>query len=483
MVDLPRRRTAIVDIGSNSVRLVVYDGSARLPAILFNEKVMAGLGRGLAETGRLADDAVASTLAALGRFARLCDALRPDEVLAIATAAVRDADNGHLIVERAAGLGLDVEVVSGEREAQLAGLGVLSGIPDADGVAGDLGGGSLELIRVGGGQVGRRLSLPLGVLRIDAAGDLGARIDAARRDAPWLAEAQGRPFYLVGGSWRALARVSMFQRGDTLPVLHQHVMPPGEAAAMAGTLAGMGKAALKQVPDLSAGRAATLLRGAALLAAIVDRLRPSSLVVSAYGVREGLLFDRLDAVTRAADPLLAAARDEARAVGRFPEHGDLLCEWIAPMFPSDTPADARLRHAACLLVDVAWRANPDFRAERAREAALHGNWVGIDVRGRAMMAAALHAALGGVGPAPVGGLLDAAACDRATAWGLAMRMAQRLSAGVAEPLRRSRMEVAGERLLLRLPPGDVPLYADAVQRRHRRLAEMLSLEPAMAVRD
>jgi exopolyphosphatase/guanosine-5'-triphosphate,3'-diphosphate pyrophosphatase len=218
---------------------------------------------------------------------------------------------------------------------------------------------------------------------------------------------------------------------------------------------------------------------AALLAALLKHLRSEEMIVSAFGLREGLLYGALDPERRAEDPLIVATRDEGRRHGRFPEHGDLLDAWIAPLFAGDEPTEARLRHAACLLADVGWRANPEFRAERGVEIALHGNWVAIDARGRAILAQALFTSLGGGTnmPDPLLALAPVADLRRATVWGLAMRLGQRLSGGLAGPLQRSRITDDGEAITLHIPPDDLSLYGDAVERRHSALANALGGKP------
>lgn len=476
-------RVAIIDIGSNSVRLVVYDGAARLPAILFNEKVMAGLGRGLSETGTIAASSLALARTALARFALLAREMQVGELRTVATAAVRDASNGRELIAAAEALGLTVELLSGEEEAMASGFGVLSGIPDADGIVGDLGGGSLELVRVVAGAVTDRASFPLGVLRLaairsDGKGALESHAAKLIAQAGWRGRGKGLPFYLVGGSWRSLAKLDMYLSGYPLPVVHQYGIAVERVAELTRTIAGISKTELKAVPDLSSARLPTLADATALLSAVVKTLGSSSTIVSAYGLREGLLFQRLSPAERREDPLIAAARDEGQRLGRFPEHGDLLDAWIAPLFEGDAPDLARLRHAACLLADVGWRANPEFRAERGMEIGLHGNWVGIDAMGRALVAQALHTSLGGnlATPDPLARLAPSPALQRAKCWGLAMRLGQRLSGGVAAPLRRSRLTLAGEALLLTLEAGDAALYGEAVEKRHRALASALGCE-------
>ena len=475
-----RPSQAIIDIGSNSIRLVVYAGPARAPAVLFNEKVMAGLGRRLESDTTLDPEAVRIALRALARYRAVTDAMGLQKVRTVATAAVRDASDGAAFIASAGAVGLDVEVLSGEEEAHAAGLGVLSAIPQADGIVGDLGGGSLELVRIAKGAIADRISLPLGVLRLPAIrgkgrGALDRFLRRALDKAGWKGMERDLPFYLVGGSWRALARLHMHLTDYPLPVLHHYAMPPQAAVRLVRAVTRIGRKDLKAIEAISSARVPALADAAALLATLVRQLGSSVLITSAYGLREGLLFATLDPDEKRRDPLIEAARAAGARQGRFTEHGDLLHKWIAPLFTNEDAPSERLRHAACLLGDVAWAANPEFRAERGLDVALHGNWVGIDGRGRAMIAQALFSSFGGSGSPPEVVLALASETERAqaTAWGLAMRLGQRLSGGVAGPLSLSRLTREGNTLTLHLAPGNEALYGEAVERRHRQLAAAL----------
>ncbi|RYD89436.1 MAG: Ppx/GppA family phosphatase, partial [Sphingomonadales bacterium] len=399
-------RVGIIDIGSNSIRLVIYDGPARIPAALFNEKVMVGLGKGISKDGTLEAEAMNRAIATLGRFRRLSEQMGVPHPRTVATAAVRDAANGQMFIDRVLDLGLKVELLSGDDEGRFAGLGVIASIPLANGIVGDLGGGSLELARVIDGEVRETSSFPLGVLRIGAVKAKGPRAFAALvaktiERSGWTGKGAGLPFYLVGGSWRSLARLDMHLTGYPLPIVHHYWMPPENAQHLVRVLAHLDKKRLREVVGLSGSRIPTLAHAASLLSHVVRHLGSSELIVSAYGLREGLLYDELSEYQRAQDPLITSTREEGARQGRFPEHGDLLERWLAPLFESESAADARVRHATCLLADVGWRAHPEFRAERGVETALHGNWVGIDSRGRGMMAHALWVSFGGSGVAPV----------------------------------------------------------------------------------
>lgn len=476
-------RSAIIDIGSNSVRLVVYGGPPRAPFALFNEKLLAGLGRGLSKDGVLAQEAMDSALHSLARFRQLLDMMGVDDVQVVATAAAREARNAPEFLQSVAALGFAPRVLSGAEEAEASGYGVISSIPDADGIVGDLGGGSLELAYLEKGQVRNNLSLPLGTLRLASIRAEGPR--ALRRTlrehlqaAPWLAEGQSKPFFMVGGSWRALARLHMHKTRYPLSILSSYEVPSQDAARLVRMTAGLDKTILRAVPTLSASRLAGLNDAAALLAGLVGLVRPSTLVTCAAGLREGLLFQRLSPAERARDPLLEEARTEGERQGRFDEHGQLIHHWISPLFGDEAPVYARIREAACLLADVAWQANPEFRAERGVDMALHGNWTGASHRDRALLAMALHVSFGGGDhvPDPVARLASPAELAMAKSWGLAIRLAQRLSGGTEKALKFSYLSKESATLSLTLSPPHGALASDQVKRRLRSLATHMSLK-------
>ena len=480
-------RIAIIDIGSNSVRLVVYDGPRRIPFILFNEKVMAGLGASLAATGAIEDEAMERGLRAVERFAHLCRDMKATQIRCVATAAVRDATNGPDFIASAAQMGVTVELLTGKQEAIGAAMGVLSGIPYADGIVGDLGGGSLELARIRGGVVHDTISLPLGVLRLPQIRDRGPRV-LERHVAKMLSRAgwklePGLPFYLVGGSWRALARFDMYLSNFPLPVVHQYEMPASRAEQLIRTLSHMDRARIKEIPGMSGSRVNTLTDAAALLSVVVRQLQSANLVVSAYGLREGLLYEGLPADIRTHDPLLVTAEAEGEAQSRFRGHGARIERWIAPLFEQDAPDMRRIRHVACLLADVSWRANPDFRAELGVEIALHSNWVGITAPERAMLAQALHSHFGGgITILPeLEQLASAEMLHRAALWGLAIRLAQRLSGGVERPLTHSRLTREGDVIRLHIDAGHAALAGEVVERRLRNLAQAMGVKSRLIV--
>jgi exopolyphosphatase/guanosine-5'-triphosphate,3'-diphosphate pyrophosphatase len=361
-------------------------------------------------------------------------------------------------------------------------MGVLSGIPDADGIVGDLGGGSLELARIRKGRVEQTISLPLGVLRLPQIRAKGPRIlerTVARmlEKAGWKSEPD-LPFYLVGGSWRALARFDMQLTSFPLPVVHQYEMTAARAEQLTRIVSHVDRTRLKQIPAMTGSRVPTLPDATALLSVVVRQLKSSRMVVSAYGLREGLLYEALPPDIRAHDPLLVAAEAEGEAQARFRGHGDRIDRWIAPLFPDDDAAARRIRRAACLLADVSWRANPDFRAERGVEIALHSNWVGITAAERAMLAQALHTHFGGglAAPLDLDRIASPDALRRAALWGLAIRLAQRLSGGVEGPLAVSHLEREEERIVLNLRGEDADLYGEAVERRLRNLAQAMGVK-------
>jgi exopolyphosphatase / guanosine-5'-triphosphate,3'-diphosphate pyrophosphatase len=444
--------------------------------------VLAGLGSGADRSGALPEEAREKALAALRRFRLLIDHMKVKETQVVATAAIRDAADGPEFVSEIDRIGFDCRVLSAEEEAQLAGEGVLSGIPGADGIVGDLGGGSLELVDVVDGRTQNGISLPLGVLRLSTSvsGEREARkaVKTALKKSPLKEAGKGRPFYMVGGSWRALARIDMLATDFPLPITHQYRMKTSHAKDLRKLVRSLD-------PLISAttapARLATSPAAAMLLQLLVDELEPSRLVVSTYGIREGLLFSRLRPSVRRADPLIVEARDAGGGEHVFGQHGDLLDDWIAPLF-DDEPPMRRLRLAACLLADVAWQANPGFRADRGIEMALHGNWVAVHPGGRVVMAQALSANFGRerLPDTRLEQLCKEEQLRRAHCWGLAMRLGQRLSGGVGSVLKRTSLQVVRGHLELGVRRGEEALVGDAVERRLLRLAEVLGLEPVIA---
>lgn len=464
------------------MRLVVYAGPPRIPTPIFNEKVLAGLGAGLEKSGVLSEEARDKTLAALRRFRLLLDHMKVRKTRVVATAAVRDASNGADFVREIEQIGLPCEVLTAQEEAELAGEGVISGIPEADGIVGDLGGGSLELVDVENGRSNDGISLPLGVLRLDSSfgGEREARklLKAALKKSPIKEEANGRAFYMVGGSWRALARIDMLATDFPLPITHQYRMKPSRAKELRKLVRAIDpRLSMVATPP----RLATSPVAAMLLELLVDELEPSQLVVSTYGIREGLLYSKLKPSQRRVDPLIEEAREAGGGEHRFGQHGDLLDEWIAPVF-DDVPAMERLRLASCLLADVAWQANPGFRADRGIEMALHGNWVAVSPAGRVIMAQALTANFGRdrLPDARLTGLCKDEQLRRGHCWGLAMRLGQRLSGGVASVLKRTSLESRNGEIRLTVRRGEEALIGDQVERRLVRLAEALGKEPVIA---
>ncbi len=479
-----RAPVAIIDIGSNSVRLVVYSGATRIPSVIFNEKIMAGLGRGT--DGALGEEAQVRALGALARFALLTSQMGVVRTRVVATAAVRDAANRDQFLARIRKLGFEPELLSGEEEGRMAGLGVISAIPEADGIVGDLGGGSLELVDIRNGEIGRSVSLPLGVLRLSALEARGEaafakKIVKAIEAAGFARSARGRTFYLVGGSWRALAQLDLALIEHPLPITHQHDLSPERPAELRAILKQFDRETLRGI--VSASRVSQLPRATQLLEALIPALQPAALMVSSFGIREGLLFDGLDDKTRRLDPLIEATREAGAGMGRFHQHGALLDRWIAPIF-DDRLQDARLRLAACHLSDIAWAAHPDFRAERGIDMALHGNWVAIDAPGRVMLAQALFCAFGGGRDLPypaIAALCSAAELERAMRWGFAMRLGQRLSGGVAAGLEHSRLLRNDDVLRLELRRRDAALYTEIVERRFKSLAALLDCQAELSI--
>lgn len=486
---------AIVDIGSNSVRLVAYQGLTRALTPIFNEKAMCGLGKGVVTTGRLPEEGVEKALIALRRYRTLCKTMGVSDIEVIATAAARDAANGPSFLAAAReAIGRNISLLSGRREAELSALGVVSSIYAPDGVVGDLGGGSLELIDVHGAGLGKGVTLPLGGLALMDASRRSTR-EATRiarkavADAKPLDNLKGRTFYAVGGTWRSLAKLHMRQRNYPLGVMHNYRIQTGEAADFAELVERMDSEALEAITSVSAARRPLLAYGAIVLDEIIRRARPREIVISAAGVREGLLFDRLSAAERRVDPLIFAARELDEMFSRAPGYGDDLIAWTDVFMASgeidETAEEKRLRHAACLLSDIAWRAHPEFRAQRAMTLVTQSPFVAIDHPGRAFLSLAVvfrhEGPEGGAGLAMVRGLLTTRLFLRARVLGAAMRVAYLLSASMPGVLPRTPMRLRKGKLVLVLPRVYADLASDRVLSRLKALGRLMGFDAEIEI--
>jgi exopolyphosphatase/guanosine-5'-triphosphate,3'-diphosphate pyrophosphatase len=484
---------AVIDIGSNSVRLIIYEGLARSPTPTFNEKVLAGLGREVQSTRLLPADAVNKALAALRRFRALCDTVRVTQLFVLATAACRDASNGAAFIAEAERIcAAPIEVLSGQREAQLSALGVLSGMHRPDGVVGDLGGGSLELIDIHASRIGEGISLPLGGLALL---DISAKslkkaekfVRKTLADIPDFDGGVGRQFYAVGGTWRALARLHMWQIGYPLHVMHNYVIPAREALEFSRLVHRVSPDMLARIEVISDARRPLLAYAALVLEYVVRRTKPKNVIISALGVREGLLYSMLDPEERNDDPLLAAARDLNLLRSRSPIHGEELMAWTDLFMQSsgldETAEERRLRHAGCLLADIGWRTHPDYRGEQSLNIVAHAAFVGIDHPGRAFLAMTVffrHAGLVDKELSPrLPELATTRILDRARVLGAAMRVAFLISAAMPGVLPRAPLFVEHGRLVLKLAAELAPLAGERLSNRVKQLARLIGREPVM----
>ena len=480
---------AVVDIGSNSIRLVAYEGLTRAPTPIFNEKVLCGLGRGVAKTSLLPEDGVRQALQALQRFRKLIDLMGIADVKVLATAAARDAKNGlDFLREAEAAIGAQVELISGQREAKLSAMGVLSGFDSADGIVGDLGGGSLELIDIHGHKLGKGASVKLGGLALmDASGgSLKKAAKLVERDLKKLElKGRNRTFYAVGGTWRSLARLHMRQVGYPLNVLHAYAVTAREAIDFCRMVQRVEPETMQSIETVSAARRPLLALGALVLEKVLMASGCARVVFSATGVREGLLYDALEPLERRQDPLIAAARDLNVLRSRSPRHGEDLALWTDALMHStgmdEGPEDARLRRAACLLADIGWRAHPDYRGEQSLNIISHAAFSGVDHPGRAFIALSVfyrHVGLSEDELSPrLRELASTRLHDRARILGAAMRVAYILTAATPDVLPRAPLRREGRALVLTLPGDLAALASDRLSNRMRQLARLLALEP------
>ncbi len=474
---------AVVDIGSNSIRLVIYESASRTPAVVHNEKSICGIGRDMVTTGKLHDQGMALALEALGRFRMLADAHGIEVREAVATAAARDTGNGPEFVRRAeAAWNGPIRVLSGEEEARLAAEGVLAGIPGASGLVADLGGGSLDMATVNEGLTGDALTLPFGPLRLmdmakGNADKARSVVDEGLGALEDLNSPGGDALYAVGGVWRSFARLDMEDTDYPIHVLHGYHIPRARALKLCKVVAQLSRKSLDKMKIVPRRRAESLPYGAVVLERLLLATDIREIVISAYGLREGLLFQKLPADERARDPLIEFAADTNARISRAPAHADEIFEWSSPLFAEESVEERRVRRAAILFSDIGWRRHPDDRALGAFNQVLTAPFAGASHRARAIIAAAVYHRYSGdedfPGQLAVARILDSGGAALARRIGLAARLAFALSASAVGELAHYKLRLMPNRVLLEIPRRRASVAAEPVQKRLGNIAAAL----------
>ena len=478
------KRVGVVDVGSNSVRLVVFDGAARSPAYFYNEKIMAALGAGVTESGQLNPEGRVRALSAIKRFQRLAALMKTGPLTAVATAAVREASDGPDFCEQVLQeTGLTVHVIDGTEEARLSAQGVLLGWPDASGMVCDIGGSSLELAEITSGKIGACVTSPLGPLRLKALKSKKARKAHIRETVEaLLAQMGGRQdrLYLVGGSWRAIARLDMERRDYALHVMHEYRMTPKSAMATVDWVSGWDLQELRNRVGISEARMALVPLAGEVLRGLLRVLKPREIAISSYGIREGMLYEQMPDVLRHRDPLVEACRFAESKDARQPGCGRLLHKFIAPLFKTLPKQRHRLIRAACLLHDVSWRAHPDYRHEACFDYVTRASLGGLTHSARVFLGLALlHRYRNNRDDTrfeALYGLLSPAEIQQAEVLGKALRFASMLAADEIENMGELRWFPKKKRLELRLAKHAIDLFGEVAEARFKSLAASLGAE-------
>ena len=476
------RRVGVIDIGSNSVRLVVFDGAARSPAYFYNEKVLCGLGKGVGETGLLHAAGRASAMASIERFVSLAEHMNLAVLSAVATAAVREASDGpDFVDEIGRKTGLPVMVATGAQEATLSAQGVLLGWPEAEGLVCDIGGSSMELAQIVRGKIIKAETSPLGPLSIQGVPEAAQEAHIAQHldRLRGLFDGDVTRLYLVGGSWRAIGRLDMERVGYPLHVLHEYSVQPDQLVETARWVQTQSPTQLSALTDTSLARLELVPTAAGVLQGLLARFAPHRVALSAYGLREGLLYAHMTKPIRKRDPLLEAARHMEEASARFPGFGDALYRWIKPLYADQDRTVRRLNRAACLMHDVSWRTHPDYRAEVCFENVTRANLGGLNHRERIFLGLAL---LNRYKPshkvetiAPVLELLEPTDIQAAEALGRAMRLGAMLSGGSKRLLAKTMLSVEDGEVTLTLRRSARLHSGEVVAKRLAALSDVMGM--------
>jgi len=488
---------AVLDIGSNSVRLVVYERHARALTHLYNEKSACALGRGVAATSRLAEENIQRALTAIQRFALVTKLMKVGKVYVLATSAVRDASNSAGFVSAVEELmDTKVQVLSGAEEAHFAALGVLAGIPGFTGVVGDLGGGSLELSALNAGSDSLGETHELGVIRLQD--DSGSSAVAAqtlarqRLKTSSIADSKGGgTFCAIGGTWRSLAKLHQVLRKYPLHMVQHYEVAAADILKLCEEIVAQydKDRTYAGAENMSSGRRELVPYGAAVLSEVLKFGRYDKVLFSALGVREGYLYGLLSDKERHVDPLLQGAEEMSVLRSRSPAHAtdliDFSAEFLTAIGLRETADELRLRKVACYLADIGWRGHPDYRGQQSVDLIAYGSLTGVDHPGRAFLAEVLAVRYMGLKHKSQNQQLLALAGPsgsmKARLLGAVFRVAYPMSAAMPGVLPRASFSLSQATLRLHLPGDLAFLDGEHLQTRLDQLASVAGIKTAKVV--
>ncbi len=478
---------AVVDIGSNSVRMVVYDGLKRVPMPLFNEKVLCGLGKDISKTGTLNKEGVKSAEETLRRFIKLSKVLKASSLDMFATAAVRDAKDGQAFIDKIyKKYGGKISTFSGEEEAYYAAMGIISSVAKAKGVVGDLGGGSLELLGIDKNTTsGKGVSLPIGPLRINnlkktPPQKLSEFISSHMKKYPLVKELSGKSFYAVGGAFRNIAKIHMTRTNYPLKVIHNYDVDASDLLDTIKIVTRMPESALIKVPGITKKRLEFLPYAALILESIITIGKPKNVVFVASGIREGFLYSKLNDKLKAQDPLIAGCTDIMSRILPQDTYGQELHDWMSPLFENETTHEKRLRLAACIMSEISCFENTEYKAELAYRMVLDSSLTGLDHRDRVFIAKSLYCRYSNEPDEHIlmsmQSLLNSKSLQSAHVIGSAMRLGRSLSCSHSGILKHTPLQIVKNKLVLKLSPDNSDLDGEAIRKRSSQLAEILGLD-------
>ncbi|WP_409432568.1 Ppx/GppA family phosphatase [Litorimonas sp. RW-G-Af-16] len=484
---------AVIDIGSNSVRLVIYQTFGAHFTPVFNEKILAGLGRDLRVTGRLSVKGREDCLQAILRFQRIAKARDISKLLIGATAALRVAeDASEYLAQIKEATGLMITPISGTEEARLSAMGLLAADTRREGLAADLGGASLELVHIKARKIGESVSLPLGPFDVVEGplsdimpGDMSAlsiKIDA-ELDQQAASLFKADTLFLIGGAWRNLAAVHQQRTLYPLRTLQDYRLDLAAAKGLAEWGSGEGAASLLDWSGLRKARAETLPYAALVLDRLLARVQPSSIVISMAGLREGLVQEALPEAVQGRDAFFDGLRDFAFGALQAEEFGDPLFEFLTPMLDLlpqmlDSHGDnRRMVKAACLLAGLGKNLHPEYRPELVFNDVLYAPVAGLTHEERAFLALSLFRSYAAKRACPnaraIETLLSDDQRDFAAIIGEAIRLAIVATGRSSGLLSAFRLKTKGDQLILSVEAGEQALITDQVMFRLKRLATLL----------
>ena len=480
-------KVSIIDIGSNSIRLVAYDKINRVPRMIYTEKVFCSLAKNLDIDNSIPKKNYKKTINAIKRFYKISLDIKSSELFIFATAAIREADNGFILKNEIENItNREMIILSENDEVKLSTQGLISSFPSANGIMADLGGGSLELSLLENGKLKKFTSLKIGVVRLlneFSKNKNKCLINILKKlnQVKWLDKFKKTNFYAIGGSFRSLANVNIWNNKYPLSIVQGYAINSIEIKKLLNLSSTIKAKTIKLIPEIENERIKTIPVASIILDNLIKKIDPKKMIFCSQGLREGFLYSLLDKKTKKIDPLIFTAKKMAKNFNNSFFDGESIFKWLSPIFVNENENFKRLRLAASYLSELSyWHNFKDMESDYALNTVLYYPFLSLTHEQRIFLGLTIYTACGGKINRPnilkYIKLLKKDAINAACILGNGIKLAYTVSGGLYRNLHDYSLSVSNNEIFLITSDKKIIKTSTKIRRTLKKISKLIKIK-------